>query len=131
MLAAERRRRIAESVRSRGVISVAEMAEVLGTTEITLRRDLHAMAKDGLLVRTHGGASRPSGVGHEPSYSEKAQQAAAEKAAIARLAVEMVRPGDSIVLRPGTTTLALPRPLGHSPQLTGVTDSLLVGQALM
>jgi DeoR/GlpR family transcriptional regulator of sugar metabolism len=131
MLAAERRRLIAESVRARGVVSVAEMADALGTTEITLRRDLHAMAKDGLLVRTHGGAIRPSGVGHEPSYSEKAQQAAGEKAAIARLAVEMVRPGDSIVLGPGTTTLALARLLVHSPELTVVTNSLLVAQALM
>src|SRR5207245_177420 len=131
MLAAERRRRIAESVRSRGVVSVAEMAEALGTTEITLRRDLHVMAKDGLLVRTHGGAIRPSGVGHEPSYSEKAQQAAGEKAAIARLAMDMVRPGDSIVLGPGTTTLALARLLVHCPELTVVTNSLLVAQALM
>jgi len=131
MLAAERRRRIAESVRSHGVVSVAEMAEALGTTEITLRRDLHVMAKDGLLVRTHGGAIRPSGVGHEPSYSEKAQQAGAEKAAIARLALEMIRPGDSIVLGPGTTTLALARLLVHSPELTVVTNSLLVAQALM
>lgn len=55
MLAIERRRLIAESIRSRGVVSVAEMAGALGTTEITLRRDLRAMAKEGLLVRTHGG----------------------------------------------------------------------------
>src|SRR6266853_1083801 len=131
MLAAERRRRIAESVRSRGVVSVAEMVEALGTTEITLRRDLHVMAKDGLLVRTHGGAIRPSGVGHEPSYSEKAQQAGAEKAAIARLALELIQPGDSILLGPGTTTLALARLLVSSPELTVVTNSLLVAQALM
>ncbi len=58
MLAVERRRLIAESVRSRGVVSVAEMAEALGTTEITLRRDLRAMAKDGLLVRTHASRRR-------------------------------------------------------------------------
>jgi len=82
MLAVERRRLIAESVRSRGVVSVAEMAETLGTTEITLRRDLRAMAKDGLLVRTHGGAVQPASLGHEPSYYEKTGQAAAEKAAI-------------------------------------------------
>src|SRR6266566_8070429 len=131
MLAAERRRLIAERVRSRGVVSVAEMAEALGTTEITLRRDLRAMAKAGLLVRTHGGALQPAGLGHEPSYSEKAQQAAGEKAAIARLALRMVRPGDSIVLGPGTTTLALARLLVHYPELTVVTNSLLVAQALM
>ncbi len=131
MLAAERRRLIADTIRSRGVVSVAEMAQALGTTEITLRRDLRSMAREGLLVRTHGGAVLPAVVGHEPSYSEKAHQAAGEKAAIAELAAELVRPGDSILLGPGTTTLALARLLVHSPELTVVTNSLLVAQALM
>ena len=131
MLAAERRRLIAESVRSRGVVSVAEMAGALGTTEMTLRRDLRAMARDGLLVRTHGGAVVPATIGHEPSYYEKSGQAAREKAAIARVAVEMVRPGDSILLGPGSTTLALARLLVNCPELTVVTNSLLVVQALM
>jgi len=131
MLAAERRRLIAESIRTRGGVSVAEMAHALGTTEITLRRDLRSMAREGLLVRTHGGAVLPAGLGHEPSYSEKAHQAAVEKAAIAQEAMKLVRPGDSILLGPGTTTLALARLLNASPELTVVTNSLLVAQALM
>jgi DeoR/GlpR family transcriptional regulator of sugar metabolism len=131
MLAAERRRVIAETIRSRGVITVAEMALALGTTEITLRRDLRLMAKEGLVVRTHGGALLPAALGHEPSYSEKARLGAAEKAAIAALAVPMIQPGDSILLGPGTTTLALARLLVGSPELTVVTNSLLVAQALM
>jgi DeoR/GlpR family transcriptional regulator of sugar metabolism len=73
----------------------------------------------------------PAVTGHEPSYSEKARQAGAEKASIARLAVEMIRPGDSILLGPGTTTLALARLLVDFPELTVVTNSLLVAQALM
>ena len=131
MLAVERRRRIAEIVRSRGVVAVAEMADSLGTSEITLRRDLRLMAGQGLLLRTHGGAVLPAGLAHEPTYSEKASQAAAEKAAIARLAVAMVRPGDSIVLGAGTTTLALAHLLIDFPELTVVTNSLLVAQALL
>jgi DeoR/GlpR family transcriptional regulator of sugar metabolism len=131
MLAAERRRLIADTIRTRGVVSVAEMAQALGTTEITLRRDLRSMAREGLLVRTHGGAVLPSVLGHEPSYSEKAHQAAEEKVAIAEEAIKLVRPGDSIVLGPGTTTQALARLLTHSPELTVVTNSLLVAQALM
>src|SRR5437870_12014100 len=107
------------------------MAEQLGTTEITVRRDLRAMAKDGLVMRARGGAILPAPIGHEPSYSEKARQAAAEKASIARLAVQMIRPGDSILLGPGTTTLALARLLIDFPELTVVTNSLLVAQALM
>jgi DeoR/GlpR family transcriptional regulator of sugar metabolism len=131
MLAFERRRRIAEKIRSRGVVSVKEMAVALGTSEITLRRDLRVMAEEGLLVRTHGGAVLPDGLVHEPPYSEKATQAAAEKAAIARVAVGMVKPGDSIVLGPGTTTLALARLLVDFSDLTVVTNSLLVAQALI
>jgi len=131
MLAVERRRLIADNLRVRGVVSVVEMAEALGTTEITVRRDLRAMAKDGLLVRAHGGAVLPSAIGHEPSYSEKAHQACAEKASIARLAIDMITPGDSILVGPGTTTLALARLLGDISELTVVTNSLLVAQALM
>jgi DeoR/GlpR family transcriptional regulator of sugar metabolism len=131
MLAVERRRLIAENLRTRGVVSVAEMAGLLKTTEITVRRDLRAMARDGLLVRAHGGAVLPATIGHEPSYSEKAHQAGAEKASIAQVAIKMIFPGDSILLGPGTTTLALARLLGDIPELTVVTNSLLVAQALM
>ena len=131
MLAVERRRLIADNLRVRGVVSVGDMAETLRTSEITVRRDLRAMAKDGLLVRAHGGAVLPSAIGHEPSYSEKAHQAGAEKASIARLAREMIMPGDSILVGPGTTTLALARLLGDVQELTVVTNSLLVAQALM
>ena len=131
MLAVERRRVIAAALRSRGVVSVADLADQLGTTEITVRRDLRAMAKDGLLVRAHGGAVLPAPMGHEPSYSEKAHQAAAEKASIAHVAVELIRPGDSILVGPGTTTQALAKLLVDFPELTVVTNSLLVAQALM
>lgn len=131
MLAVERRRRIAEIIRSRGVVAVTELAEALSASEITLRRDLRVMADQGILMRTHGGAVLPAGLAHEPTYSEKARQAAAEKAAIARLAVGMVRPGDSIVLGAGTTTLALAHLLVDFPELTVVTNSLLVAQALL
>src|SRR5438105_2412686 len=131
MLAVERRRLIVEAVRSHGAVAVAEMAAALDTSEMTVRRDLRVMARDGLLVRTHGGAVLHSGLAHEPSYSEKAAEAAVEKAAIARLAAATVRPGDSILLGPGTTTLALARLLIDFPELTVVTNSLLVAQALM
>src|SRR5438445_13517018 len=107
------------------------MAGPLGPTEITVRRDLRAMAKDGLVMRARGGAILPAPIGHEPSYSEKARQAATEKASIARAAVEMIRPGDSILLGPGTTTQALAKLLVDFPELTVVTNSLLVAEALM
>ena len=101
------------------------------TADYVRENDLRAMAKDGLLMRARRGAILPAQIGHEPSYSEKARQAAAEKASIARVAVEMIRPGDSILLGPGTTTQALAKLLVDFPELTVVTNSLLVAQALM
>lgn len=131
MLIAERRRRILEQARADGVVSLRELSERLGASEPTVRRDLRAMAAEGLLHRTHGGALLPTVIADEPTYSEKAGQAAAEKKAIARLAAELVEPGESIVLGPGTTTLALARQLVHTPDLTVVTNSILVATALM
>ena len=75
MLAVERRRRIAEIVRSRGVVAVAEMAEALGASEITLRRDLRVMADQGLLMRSPAGSVLPAGLAPQPSYSAKAHHA--------------------------------------------------------
>jgi len=101
------------------------------TTSCALLEDDRVVREQLVGPPARAGDVLPAALGHEPSYTEKAQQAADEKAAIARLAAKMVRPGDSIVLGPGTTTLALARLLVHSPELTVVTNSLLVAQALM
>ncbi len=131
MLPAERRLLIAERIRSRGVVSIAALAEHLGTSEITVRRDLRFLSEQGLAVKTHGGALLPSGLTREPPYSEKATTAAQEKEAIARVAAALIRPGESVILSPGTTTLALARVLRHLQDLTVVTNSLLAAEALM
>jgi len=128
---AERRRRILEAARAQGMVSLRGLSEQLGTSEPTIRRDLRTMAAQGLLRRTHGGAVLRIGAAHEPTYSEKSSQASAEKAAIARLAARNIQSGDSILIGPGTTTLALARLLVDRADLTVVTNSMLVAQALM
>ncbi|MEP7054913.1 MAG: DeoR/GlpR family DNA-binding transcription regulator [Actinomycetota bacterium] len=128
---AERRRRILEEARAHGMVSLRGLSEQLGTSEPTIRRDLRTMAAQGLLRRTHGGAVLRTGAAHEATYSEKSSQASAEKAAIARVAAKSVHSGDSILIGPGTTTLALARLLVDRADLTVVTNSLIVAQALM
>ena len=131
MLIEERRRHILQQVQARGIVSLRELAEQLATSEVTVRRDLQAMASEGLLRRTHGGAILADGLAHEQVQPAGADQAAAGKAAIAELAVGLVQPGDSILLGPGRTTLALARLLVALPELTVVTNSLPAAQALM
>jgi DeoR/GlpR family transcriptional regulator of sugar metabolism len=126
MLIEERRRHILSQVQTRGIVSLRELAEQLATSEVTVRRDLQAMAADGLLRRTHGGAALLDGLA-----AQEADQQAAGKAAIAELAAGLVQAGDSILLGPGRTTLAMARLLASLPELTVVTNSVPVTQALM
>lgn len=130
MLIVQRRQRILDIARSRGSVSARELAAAIGVPEVTIRRDLRAMAAEGLLQRTRGGATIAPALAHEPTSHEKALAAAAEKAAIAEIAATIVRDGDAVLLGPGTTTLALARLLAHRQNLTVVTTSLLVPQVL-
>ncbi|MDI2130975.1 DeoR/GlpR family DNA-binding transcription regulator [Yinghuangia seranimata] len=117
-------------VRANGAVSLRELARVVQTSEVTVRRDVRALEAEGLLDRRHGGAVLPGGLAREPSYSQKTHLAAAEKAAIADLAVSLVDEGDAIVVGAGTTTQELARRLARIPGLTVVTNSLLVAQVL-
>jgi DeoR/GlpR family transcriptional regulator of sugar metabolism len=131
MIPAERRRRILSMTRVAGVVSTQSLAEDLEVSEITIRRDLKEMADEGLLVRTRGGASMRDSVAREMSYLEKTAEAHEEKEAIAAKAAGFVEVGDSIILGPGTSTLALANEIKMIPELTVVTNSLLVIDALI
>lgn len=126
MLIVERRQRILDIARARRMVSAADLAAVIGASEVTIRRDIRAMAAAGQLGRTRGGAVIPAAVAYEQSSYEKAQTSAPEKEAIADLASKLVHDGQSIILGPGTTTLALARRLVHHRDLTVVTTSLLI-----
>src|SRR5690606_14873535 len=99
-------------------------------SEVTIRRDLRALEVEGQLSRRHGGAVAVGGSVHEPSYTEKTHVAAAEKLAIAEVAASLIEDGDALVIGPGTTTQALALRLVRFRELTVVTTSLLVAQAL-
>ena len=107
-----------------------DLARDLDTSEVTIRGDLRVLAASGMLRRTRGGALLAGSLAYEPTHAEKAGQFQAEKSAIAELALGLIDPGDSIVLGPGTTTLALARLLPRIGELTVVTNSLLVAEAL-
>ncbi|MFI9271895.1 DeoR/GlpR family DNA-binding transcription regulator [Kitasatospora sp. NPDC052896] len=130
MFAAERRQLIMEMVRANGAVSLRELARVVQTSEVTVRRDVRSLEAEGLLDRRHGGAVLPGGYSREPSYPQKTLLAAAEKTAIADLAAGLVEEGDTIMVGAGTTTQEFARRLARIPRLTVVTNSLLVAQAL-
>jgi DeoR/GlpR family transcriptional regulator of sugar metabolism len=131
MIPAERRRRILSRTRTDGVVSTQDLAEELDVSELTVRRDLKVMADEGLLIRTRGGASMRGSLAQELTYLEKTAEAHREKVAIAAKAAELVESGDSVILGPGTSTLELANQIKQVSDLTVVTNSLLVIDALM
>lgn len=130
MFAAERRRAILEHVRVNGAASLHDLADAVNTSEVTIRRDVRLLEQEGLLDRRRGGAMWPGGMSHEQSYQQKTRVAAEEKVAIAALAATLVHEGDAVLLGAGTTTYELARVLSRMSDLTVVTNSVLVAQAL-
>lgn len=130
MFAAERRQRILEMMRTNGAVSLRELAQAVQSSEVTVRRDLRVLEGEGLLNRHHGGATLPGALSREPTYTQKAQVAGEEKAAIAQLAASLVEDGDAVVIGAGTTTQAFAQQLVRHTELAVVTNSLLVAEAL-
>jgi DeoR/GlpR family transcriptional regulator of sugar metabolism len=126
----ERRQAIVEQVRSRGLASLRELASAVDASEVTIRRDVRMLEQEGVIDRRRGGAAWPGGLTHEQTYQQKSQVAAAEKAAIAAVAADLVSEGDAVVLGAGTTTRELARALGRFQDLTVVTNSVLVAEEL-
>lgn len=127
MLAQQRQAAIIDRVRASGGVRVTELANEFNVSDMTIRRDLEALAERGLLAKVHGGATTVSpGSAHEPGFSAKSVRERAEKAAIAQRAAALVSPGDAVALSAGTTTAELAQRLVDVPALTVVTNSIPV-----
>ncbi len=127
MLAVQRHRMIVEELRRQGAVRVSELTRLLAVSEMTIRRDLDALAAAGMLHKVHGGATlRGTLAADEPGFDVKSEQQLHEKEAIARAAAKLVEPGQSIGLTAGTTTWRLAHHLTAVPDLTVVTNSIQV-----
>lgn len=131
LLARQRHELILERISAHGAVRVAEVVDVLGVSEMTVRRDIGELAARGLLERVHGGAVAPAAA--EPLFSAKAGRHERTKTAIGRHAARRVAQGDTVALGGGTTTLAVARALVDLPffgSLTVVTNSLPAADVL-
>jgi len=92
VLAQQRQASILDRVRRTGGARVADLVRVLGVSDMTIRRDIEALAERGLVAKVHGGAIAIDGTTDEPGYAAKSEQQRIEKLAIARAAAELVKP---------------------------------------
>ena len=131
MLARQRQELILEQVRSTGGARVSDLVEFLGVSDMTVRRDIEALARRGLVSRVHGGAASVAArSAQEVTFSVRSSRRAAQKEAIARAAVALVEPGASVAVSGGTTTYAVAREMSRLPGLTVITNSLPVAELL-
>lgn len=126
MLPAERRERILRAVRA-GTTQVGQLAEEFGVSEMTVRRDLGDLEREGKLTRVHGGAV---GATAERPFAEIAVERFEQKDAIGALAASSIDEGQTVLLDVGTTTLQLARHL-RGRSLTVITSNLAVYEELL
>jgi DeoR/GlpR family transcriptional regulator of sugar metabolism len=130
MNAQERQKIILELIAENGVVTVSELCDRFGVSDMTIRRDLSALENASLLRRVHGGAVGARGRSYEPPVLARIQEHRVEKQAIGRFAATLVHEGDSIALDIGTTTLELARNLAYVHDITVLTNSLPIANAL-
>ncbi len=104
-----------------------ELARHFATSEVTIRKDLAALEKTGLLLRRYGGAVPLP----QEMIAESAQPVSRYKQAIAKAAAGRIREHARIIIDSGSTTAALIPELGNTPGLVVMTNSLNVVNALL
>src|ERR1700685_91839 len=124
LLAEERRFRIREILSRERTVTASDLIRDLGVTAATVRRDLAVLEKEGVLLRSHGGAvSRTSATNSRPSYETLGRNNRAEKQAIAREAERLILDGETVFLEASTSVYELARRLLHRNRLTVITNS--------
>jgi DeoR/GlpR family transcriptional regulator of sugar metabolism len=130
----ERRQAILDLIETSGRVSVTELRQQFSVSEVTIRADLQALANDGLLVRTHGGAVPALKVNQglqELSLAVRRQKQVAQKNDIAKQAATMIHNGEAIILDTSSTALAIAACLKNHRELTIVTNSLIVAVEML
>ena len=131
MYATERHQEILRRARSEGRVEVKQIAEDLDVTPETVRRDLTALERLGVLRRVHGGAIPVERLGIEPPVDERESRLAGQKERIAKVALDELPDGGSIIIDAGTTTVRVAQMLPLDRELMVVTHSLPVANLLV
>jgi DeoR family transcriptional regulator of aga operon len=126
---------ILTALQQSGRVLVDLLSEQLEVSVVTIRRDLDALEKKGLLRRVHGGAVSIEPLFYEPfrrdqSFLAQVERSAGEKRRIGRAAAALIAPGETIALTPGTTTTEVIRGLPMNYNITVVTNTVNVAMEL-
>ena len=119
-----RRRRIVDLVGGSSFLAARELAETLGVSEMTIRRDIRLLADQGLVRAVHGGVTPNAGLTFGTDFRLRSTLRHDAKAAIAAAALALIESDSSIAIDNGTTGVELATLLGPPLRLSVVTPSL-------
>ena len=120
---------ILKLLQDEGTITIASLADRLGVSLETVRRDVKPLTNDGTILKMHGAIGLPSMVGEAP-FERRMRENAEAKRAIAKLVAATIRDGESVMLDTGTTTSFLARELLGHRRLIVVTNSSDIARTL-
>lgn len=125
----KRQAKLIEIVRSKGKVSVDELASLLVASRETVRRDLARLSEMGKILKVHGGARMPRVMGEGP-FKQRLSENVDAKMLIANAAAALFEPGDTLFVDTGSTTLYFVEAIAHIPDLTIVTNSTEIARTI-
>ncbi|WP_026570604.1 MULTISPECIES: DeoR/GlpR family DNA-binding transcription regulator [Sediminibacillus] len=129
MLSIERYQQILAELEKEKIIKVSALSKQLGVTEKTIRIDLETLESRGLLTRIHGGAMLVESEERLLPIEERQSSQNEIKQAIARRAVQLISPGETILMDGGSTTVEIAKQLGDK-DVTVITNDLNIAHVL-
>ena len=133
LLPALRRQRIAEFLHHHGAVTLQQLAEALHVSLSTLRRDLDALAEEGVVERTHGGAilRHLQYSTFEPNIAAARDLSPREKRLVGAAAADSLVPGQSVIFDSGSTVLEAARAVvARKIPIVAVTNDIEIAQVL-
>lgn len=126
MLAVERRNLILEKLQDEKKVVVSELSALFDVSEETIRRDLEKLDKEGLAVKSYGGAILNETSGLDMPFNVRKKRNMRGKQIIAGLVESLVEEGEHIIVDPSTTAVAIVKALKSRRRLTVITNSIEV-----
>ncbi len=124
MLALERRNQILEKLQEEKKVVVSELSQHYGVSEETIRRDLEKMHKEGLCIKSYGGAIINENNNTDMPFNIRSKSNVIGKQRIAELIASLVNDGEHIMLDASSTAVFVSKALKSKERLTVVTNSI-------
>lgn len=124
MLALERRNLILEKLQEEKRVVVSELSQQFQVSEETIRRDLEKMEKEGVAIKSYGGAVLNETTSIDMPFNVRKKENVAGKQKIAELVADQIHNGEHIILDASSTAVFIAKAIKDKENLTVITNSI-------